>query len=140
MIFKLDQASGAEDGDFAELAGRIEEYLDSLPVPVAAAMQLMIALDEAISNALKYGEADGVTPEVVVTLEVDDGKLLTEVADSGTPFDPLSLPEPDTSLSVEEREIGGLGIHIVRNLMDEVSYSRDEGWNRLRFSKTFEVE
>lgn len=148
MIFKFERAKEAEGNDFAAFAEAIEAHLEGLGVPLATTTQLMIAFDELISNALAYGAAsDGGIGEtasgphkVVVQIDVKDGKALAEVADNGQAFDPLTLPDPDTTLSVEDREIGGLGVHIVRKMMDDVSYSRDEGWNRLRFSKTFELD
>lgn len=136
MIFKFEPSTEPRDSDFAGLAEEIEQYLESQALPAGATTQLMIAFDELISNVLNYGDAR----EIAVSLAVEGACVRAEVADNGAAFDPLGLPEPDTSQSVEEREMGGLGIHIVRNLMDELAYSRDDGWNRLRFSKTFALE
>lgn len=145
MIFRFEPRDTSASADFSELAEQIERFLESRPVPVATVSQVMIAIDEVVSNALNYGagvreDGDASTAELVVSIEVEDGRVLAEVADNNAAFDPLSLPEPDTEASVEERGYGGLGVHIVRNLMDEIEYLRDDGWNRLRFSKTFEVE
>ena len=136
MIFKFEPATEAQEGDFLNLAGAIEEYLEAQAVPATATAQLMIAFDELISNVLNHGAP----PQLEVSVAVEGSCVRAEVADNGAAFDPLELPEPDTGLSVEEREMGGLGVHIVRNLMDDVSYVRDSEWNRLRFSKTFAVE
>lgn len=144
MIFRFEPDPQETGPDFAELAARIEQYLDERAVPGAVLSQLMIALDEVISNVLNYnaaGEgASGAPPlELAVSVEVEKRRVIAEVADNGAAFDPLSLPEPDTRAGVDERDYGGLGVHIVRKLMDEVAYAREGGWNRLRFSKTFEL-
>lgn len=145
MIFKFEPDKASESADFSRLAEQIEQFLDSRSVPMATVAQLMIALDEVISNVLNYSAApreDSGTGalELVATVDVEDGRVRAEVADNSAAFDPLSLSEPDTEAAVEDRDYGGLGVHIVRNLMDEVAYQRDKGWNRLRFSKTFEIE
>jgi serine/threonine-protein kinase RsbW len=147
MIFHFEHDFTAGDRDFAELDGAIADCLETQPVSPAAAAQVMIAFDELISNILnnrqnpsgEHGDNDAVEPKLTVKIEVEHGKVSAEIADNGPAFDPLSLPEPDTDLSAEEREIGGLGVHLVRNLMTDVTYARENGWNRLRFSKTFEL-
>ena len=119
---------------FAGLLDTIEIYLEAQNVPPATTAQMMIVFDEVISNVFSYG-GDGRAPAVSVRIDVDKDSIRAEVADDGNAFDPLARPEPDTIGSVEDRELGGLGIHIVRKLMDEVRYSRTDGRNRLRFFK-----
>ncbi len=145
MIFTFEHAFTAGDRDFADLDRAIADCVEGQSVPVAAASQVMIAFDELISNILNNRpvQSDGTAddaPRLIIQIEISDTRLTAEVADNGSAFDPLSLPDPDTDLSAEDREFGGLGVHLVRNLMDEVSYSRINGWNKLRFSKTFELE
>lgn len=117
----------------------IETHLDAQCIPPATAAQLMIVFDEVISNVFTHG-GDGREPAVFVQIDVREGSVVAEIADDGDAFDPLSQPEPDTTLSVEDRALGGLGIHIVRKLMDEVVYSRKDGWNTLRFFKVFPLD
>jgi serine/threonine-protein kinase RsbW len=119
---------------FPSLLEAVEDWLDGHGVPPGAAAPLMIACDEIISNVLSHGGKSRV-PAIDVALTLADGAVGVEISDDGTPFDPLSAPPPDTTLPVEDRPIGGLGVHLVRELMDEVSYRREGGWNRLRFSK-----
>ena len=107
-------------------------------VPADIAARLMIAFDEVISNALNHG-ASGADPRVSVRLLVTHAGVAAEVRDDGRPFDPLSRPAPDTSLPLDERPVGGLGIHLLRELMDEVEYVRDGETNLLRFAKTYPV-
>jgi serine/threonine-protein kinase RsbW len=121
---------------FPGLLEAIEAHLESHAVPPGVAAQLMVALDEIVSNVLDHGGDDGGVL-VDVRMKIGSGQVKAEVADNGRPFDPLSTPAPDTSLSLEDRAIGGLGIHLLRELLDDVSYLREGGRNRLRFSKTF---
>ena len=126
-------------GGFAGFLEAIESYLDEQCVPSATAAQLMIVFDEVISNVFSHG-ADGRKPAVHVKIDVREDSVSVEIADDGTAFDPLSRPDPATDLPVEDRPLGGLGLHIVRKLMDEIVYSRKDGWNRLRFFKVFPLE
>jgi anti-sigma regulatory factor (Ser/Thr protein kinase) len=70
-----------------------------------------------------------------VRLRRTGDSVAVEVEDDGRPFDPLQVPPPDLTLSLEQRPIGGLGIHLIRNLMDEVSYARRDGRNVLKMAK-----
>ncbi|SKB46975.1 ATP-binding protein [Sphingopyxis flava] len=121
---------------FAGFLGSIESYLESLDVPVDAIMTLMVVFDELVSNILDHGGATTVT----VRLNVSVGTLAAELIDDGAAFDPLSCSEPETSLPVEDRPIGGLGLHIVRKLVDSMIYAREGNRNRLRFAKTYSVD
>lgn len=121
---------------FPGLLEAIEAHFEDREVPPGPAAQLMIALDEVISNALDHG-SETASPIVEIALDVHESRVDATVIDDGKAFDPLAAPPPDTSLSVDDRAIGGLGIHLVRELMDDISYSREGGRNHLRFSKTF---
>ena len=73
--------------------------------------------------------AEGDAGSVTVEVELDQERVTVTITDDGPPFDPFRQAAPDTTLSVDERPIGGLGIHLVRELMDEVSYQRRDGQN-----------
>ena len=137
---KCDFERTLSDGKtgFAEFMEVIEGHLESRDVPVDVVMKFMIAFDEVISNVINHGSLGG-NPQITVRLAQDENRVTAEVEDNGVAFDPLSLATPDTSLSVEDRAIGGLGIHLVRELMDSVDYLREGEFNRLRFAKTFLV-
>ncbi len=94
-----------------------------------------MALDEVLTNIIKYGYADERVHEISVKLMVEDGVLVAEIEDDGVSFDPLTLPRPDVSSPLRERQVGGVGIHFVRKLMHEVSYRRVANHNRLVFKK-----
>jgi len=92
---------------------------------------LKLALDETLTNIMSYAYDNAVEHIIVARLSLTQGKLIVEVEDDGIPFNPLSAPEPDTKQSLEERSIGGLGIYLVRKLMDELEYRRQNGRNIL---------
>jgi serine/threonine-protein kinase RsbW len=115
------------------LLDNLEAGLAERRVPSATVSSVLMAADEVLSNILDHGGASSVE----VAAEARDGRVTIQITDDGMAFDPLAATAPDTTLSVEEREIGGLGIHLVRKLMDEVGYERRGKYNRLRFSKSF---
>lgn len=96
---------------------------------------LHVALDEVLTNIIKYGYTDDRVHEINIRLSIEDGVLVARIEDDGRPFDPLILPEPDVSAPLRERRVGGLGIHFVRNLMTDVDYTRVQGRNRLVLKK-----
>jgi serine/threonine-protein kinase RsbW len=124
-----DGASG-----LSVLLDTLEEELAGRGVPMGAVSSVLIAADEVISNALNHG---GGAPAVEVAAKVDADQVTIRIIDDGVAFDPLAAAAPDTSLSIEDREIGGLGIHLVRKMMDHVAYERRGNHNRLQFSKSF---
>ena len=90
-----------------------------------------VALDEMLSNIIKYGYTDDAIHEIRIRLSVDGPMLVAEIEDDGQPFDPCAAAPVDVDAPMEERKVGGLGIHIVRQLMAEVDYARVDGRNRL---------
>lgn len=96
--------------------------------------QVRLASEEALVNVINYAyqEKHG---DIEISCTSDDKRLLLEIVDWGIPFNPLSLPEPDITSPMEERKIGGLGIFLVRSIMDKVDYRRDEDKNVLTLIK-----
>lgn len=125
--------TGGRSG-FSALMNALEGYLIRRGAPEAALGALMVSVDEVVSNILNHG---GEALRVAVSAGADGRAAWVEVVDDGPPFDPTAAAAPDTGLPLEERDVGGLGIHLVRKLADEVAYDRRGGRNRLRFSKTF---
>lgn len=127
--------------DVAELT-RVAEALEAFGreqgVPDELVMELNVVLDELLSNTIFYGLEPGQDPaslRIDVEFVVEDGVFTIRIEDNGRAFDPLTAPEVDTAASLEERRVGGLGIHLVRSLMDGLEYARAEGRNRLRLTK-----
>jgi len=96
---------------------------------------LNLALEEILTNIISYGYPDNREHEIKVRLSVQPGEVKAEVEDDGQPFNPLEAPEPDTAQSLQERTIGGLGIHLVRKLMDNLEYKRQGDRNLLTIKK-----
>ena len=116
---------------------QIDEYLESLDCPMREQMQIDVAIDEIITNVsmYAYGDSNG-----IVTIEYDklsEGGIKLVFTDTGVPFDPTKHEDPDTSLSAEERRIGGLGIYMVKKSMDELIYERKGNRNVFTVTKHF---
>jgi len=110
----------------------IESIGEEMKLPKMLVTQLNVALEEAISNILLYAFKDKKDDEdknITLCAEVIDNQLIFTLKDSGSPFDPTLTHDPDITLSAEEREIGGLGIFIIKQIMNEVTYSRVENKN-----------
>ncbi len=123
-----------ENGKF-EGHGRaiLDAFATRSKLPAATTSKLKIVLDELISNIINYGYADDAEHEIEICLELVGHRLVVTIADDGVPFNPLTVKPPDTSAPLSEREIGGLGIHLVRNLVDETWYRRRVDKNTIAF-------
>jgi anti-sigma regulatory factor (Ser/Thr protein kinase) len=119
----------------SRLAGFIEEIAGDNELDSGLAMSLNLALEEAVTNVVLYAYPQGTAGTVEVSAKAHGGKLTFTLSDSGTPFDPTQVPDADTNAPLEERRIGGLGIHLVRNIMDSVKYEYSEGKNILTMIK-----
>ena len=96
---------------------------------------LQLALEECVTNVIMYAYPPEEQHTLQVTAELQEPDLIFTIEDSGVPFDPTPVAEADTSLSAEERPIGGLGIFLVRQLMDSVEYRREGDRNLLTLRK-----
>jgi anti-sigma regulatory factor (Ser/Thr protein kinase) len=112
-----------------------ESWLAGQRVSSDAAYLVSLAIEELVTNCIKYGYDDSNDHTIDIVLSIDDGVLRVEVIDDGRPFNPLEVPPPDLSLAMEDRPIGGLGIHLLRELADEARYERRNGTNRLTLIK-----
>jgi anti-sigma regulatory factor (Ser/Thr protein kinase) len=110
----------------------------SVPDPVRHAADL--ALEEYLTNAFHHGLEPGRAPFVCVKLGVEGDCLCVEVVDTGKPFNPLTAPRVDTSLPLEQKPMGGLGLHLIRDSMDDFFYERKDGRNVFRMEKHFPSE
>ena len=96
---------------------------------------LTLALEEILVNVIRYGHPEGGKHEIQIWLSLEQDCVVATVEDDGMPFNPLEAPEPDLYSPMETRPIGGLGIHLVRNITDGLEYRRNEGRNRLVMRK-----
>ena len=118
-----------------QLAEFIETIADEIQLDQALAMSLNLALEEAVTNVILYAYPEGSDGLVDIEAIMSKDKLKFIISDSGKAFDPTAAPEADVTLGVEDRPIGGLGIYLVRKIMDSVSYERTEGKNVLSLTK-----
>jgi anti-sigma regulatory factor (Ser/Thr protein kinase) len=96
---------------------------------------LQVVLDELLSNTVRCGADGGRELAIQVRFRLDEDALRVEIVDDGTPFNPLERESPDTTLPLEKRPVGGLGILLVRNLVDEIAWDGEGGRNRVRLGK-----
>lgn len=107
----------------------VAEFAERHRLSSKVLLNLSLALEEILTNVISHAYDDNDEHQIMVRLFLEQGQLKVEVEDDGRPFNPLEAPEPDLNKSLEERSIGGLGIHFVRKLMDELEYRREEGRN-----------
>lgn len=122
-------------GQLSTALGFLQGFWEAAELPAALGFSFELALEEVFLNVALHGAENGKVPTVSLELAADDHAVVMVVADDARPFDPLSLAAPDTSAALEERAIGGLGVHLVRQMMDTVSYTYEAGHNRLRMTK-----
>jgi serine/threonine-protein kinase RsbW len=125
-----------DPAEVASLAARVDEFCAAHAVSPTLTAQLNLALDEAISNIIAYGYDDDGEHAIAVRIAVAHGALIAELVDDGREFDPRQALPPDLAAPLDERPVGGLGIHLVRHLMDEVLYRREGGRNHLVLTKS----
>ena len=126
------------DNDISQiprLEGFIEEIREDTGIDAGLAMSLNLALEEAVTNVMMYAYPEGASGSVNLKAILKEECVEFVLWDKGIPFDPTAAPEADTTLGVEERAIGGLGIHLVRNIMDSISYENKNGMNILTMIK-----
>ncbi|QHQ62577.1 SpoIIE family protein phosphatase [Anaerocolumna sedimenticola] len=113
------------------VSGFVEQELESVGIPMKVIAQMNVAVDEIFSNIVQYSGAS----EITVWVTVEERRIILRFTDNGYPYDPTKKPDPDTNLSAEERDIGGLGIFIVKKSMDTLEYEYQDGLNILTLTK-----
>ena len=122
----------------AEVASALDEaanWIEALQVTAKAQYFLSLAIEELATNWIKYGCRDSGAHAMTFDLGVREGRLTLTATDDGLPFNPMDTPTPSTSLPLEERDPGGLGILLLRKMADEMSYEHREGMNILTLEK-----
>lgn len=127
--------------NIAAVTAFVDEQLEELDCPLKTQLQVDVAIDELFGNIAHYAY----NPEVgaaTVRVEVTENPLSVVITfiDNGVPYDPLAKADPDITLSAEERQIGGLGIYMVKKSMDDISYEYKNGQNILRIKKHIREE
>lgn len=125
----------ADTGRLDEVLAFVESFLEENECLPKEQMRIVVAVEEIFVNIASYAY-NGSEGMADITCEMDGGQAVLTFADSGKQFDPLAKPDPDVTLPVEERSIGGLGIYMVKKSMDEVTYRYENGQNILTIRKS----
>ena len=121
--------------ELEKLANFIEEKGEKYELDLATTMNINLALEEVVSNIILYAYPSKMGDKILIGLSMVDHMLVVTISDNGLEFDPTKMDDADITLSAEERNIGGLGIFIVRKIMDEMNYERIENRNVLTLKK-----
>jgi serine/threonine-protein kinase RsbW/sigma-B regulation protein RsbU (phosphoserine phosphatase) len=120
-----------DPGDIARVSTALATLLARHPHTARAAFVLELAVEEMALNVMKHA-FDGAGPHTFhLDVGVEDGTVVLRIEDTGRPFDPLAAPAPSLSASLDDRPVGGLGVHLVRRLVPDLAYRRHEGRNIL---------
>ena len=114
----------------------VSQWLEERGATPAFVYLANLSIEELATNCIKYGYDDTAIHIICIELEISPTGLVITVIDDGHPFNPLELAEPDTSLPIGDRPIGGLGIHLLRKLSSTMRYERVDGKNRVSLTKT----
>lgn len=124
-----------EIGELAILRDALRRFCAEQGVPRKTRLQLHVTLDEIVSNIIKYAWPEGGAHELSVRMSAEAGCVRIEVIDDGRAFDPRTAPEPRPSAARRRTRPGGIGIHLVRQLVDEIAYHRADNRNHVIVTK-----
>lgn len=135
MSERLRLSLQARVDSLSTLTAEVEKFAEAQEWDPGLAFQIPLILEELTLNVIKHGfQSDG--SEFEVAIESDPDVIRIEITDGAQPFNPLTdAPVPDTDASIEDRQVGGLGVHFARSIMDEMSYAREDGKNRVTLVK-----
>ena len=123
--------------EITKLNAFVKSATATLNMESGLANKIKLAVEEAVTNVIDYAYPNNTEGNINVTIEADESRIRFILTDSGAEFDPTGVSKADTTLTVDERPIGGLGVFLVRNLMDSINYERVDGKNVLRMEKRF---
>ena len=129
LTFKNDEQ------ELSRVAEFVEGVTDELQLDMHIAMKIQLAIEEMVTNVIFYAYPEGTTADITLTAESDDSELTFVLSDTGKAFDPTAKDDPDLDVDPMDREQGGMGILIVKNIMNEVSYQRLGDTNQLTMKK-----
>ena len=124
-----------DPAEIARVAAQVDEFCEAREISPAIAYAVNLALDELLTNTISYGYDDGEAHRIDIALRLDSGAVVVVIVDDSAAFDPTQVPEPDTGASLDEREIGGLGLLLVSQMMDGFEYRREDDRNVVTLTK-----
>lgn len=126
--------------ELSRLTEEVEEFSETHEVPMAQAQRVTLSLDELVTNIIRYGTRGESTGPIRIRVEIHPELVRIEIEHQGFRFNPFEeVAAPDTTLPLEERPIGGLGVFLVKSLMTSVHYEHDDGWNRVTLTRSLET-
>lgn len=123
-----------DKSQFDQIRNKIEAFCSSHTIPSKLEFHLILMIEELITNIFTYGYNDKLcacVPEIMLCVKVDECYLITKIRDNGQAFNPLTVAVPDLALPLQDRPLGGLGLHLVRQNANELDYQRHQGYNHL---------
>ena len=121
--------------EIPQLSDFIDSFAEEIGLDFSLTMSLNLAIEEAVVNVMKYAYPQGAQGKIDISANIDGDDVVFIISDSGVAFNPTTKSEVDINQMAEDRPIGGLGIHLVRNIMDSVQYERLNGKNILTLRK-----
>lgn len=123
--------------ELSRVAALMTSFLEEQETPPAAVFAANLALEEIVTNTIKYGLFPEVHPGISISVHALADQVELVIEDEAAAFDPFAMETPDTSIPLAERQVGGLGIHLIRNMLDTFSYERSGKRNIIRLTKRF---
>lgn len=131
---------GVDLDEIGGLTERVEQFAAAGNVPPLQTRRISLAIDELVTNIVKYGTESGKPTDIEVSVRLLEGRVHIEIEHRGVPFDPfVEAPAPDTTLPLEDRPIGGLGVFLVKSLMTSTRYERIEDRNRITLTRSLQA-
>ena len=133
--FQKEITLGNDIGQIPQLTAFVDRVCQALEFDTTTTMQMNLAIEEAVVNVMNYAYPKGEQGDIRILAQASDQRLKITISDSGVPFDPTTRQAVDTTLPADERPIGGLGIHLINQLMDSINYERKDNKNILTLRK-----
>jgi serine/threonine-protein kinase RsbW len=135
----LDLAIRNDLAELATVTDAVDRLGEQEAIPSRALIQLQVALDETLSNIIKYAWSEGGSHELRIRIAAQPGEIEVVIVDDGKPFDPRDKPPPASPSAGREPRTGGVGIHMLGQLVDRIDYERVDGCNRVTLVKQYDL-
>lgn len=133
MADGIDITLTADAAALPAVEAALEAFVESHELPPKTGYTLALIVEELVTNIVKYGYAGADAGPLQLTVRLDGGRVVGTLVDAGAPFDPTAMKTPDVEADVDDRRIGGLGVHLVRAMSEDFTYRRDGAHNVVSF-------
>ena len=138
LVFDETLTISNKISEITRLNAFVKSSAQTIGIEATLANKIKLAVEEAVTNIIDYAFPNGTEGNIDIAIEADANAVRFVITDTGAEFDPTSVTKADTTLGIDDRPIGGLGIFLVRNLMDSINYERIDGKNVLRLEKVYD--